>query len=141
REIGRALAVLIVGREQAEIVVADVNFRGVVLLRPGNHAHAGVPKQPFEIRVEFSDFLNVHSCLHGRCHWICRPTRSQIIQKSMDFAPGFSSHGSAGLPPHSPTSCSIWSMARAGSAQPASPTTRAGTPATAVFGRTDLRTT
>src|SRR5882672_1570010 len=46
-----------------------------------------------------------------------------------------------GFRPQGPTSYSIWSMVRDGSAQPAVPTTRAGMPATVVLCGTALSTT
>src|SRR6266699_557775 len=99
-KIVRALLVLVVHEQNADELLADVDLGGILLLRPRHHPDAGVAEQALEVRFDLTDFLNVHRC----------------------------------LPPQPPDpahrSSKIWSMKRAGSGQPASPMTFAGTPAT-----------
>src|SRR5262249_50878689 len=64
-EIIRALAVLVVDEQDADVFVADVDFGGIVLLRARHDANARVAEQALEIGVELADFLNVHGPLPG----------------------------------------------------------------------------
>jgi hypothetical protein len=59
-EIVRPLVVFIVDEQHTDELIADIDFGGIVLLRPRHHADARIGEQLLEISVELFDFLHVH---------------------------------------------------------------------------------
>ena len=62
-ELERAIVVLVVDKEHADELFADIDLGGIVLLRPRHDTDLGIAEHALEIGVEFSDFLNVHGGL------------------------------------------------------------------------------
>src|SRR5262249_57055838 len=90
---------------------ADIDLGRVFLARTRHDANAGISKQVTQISLNLPDFLDVHRAAPP-------PPRTGQM----------------------PTSYTIWFIVREGSAQPASPMTFAGTPATVTLFGTSLTT-
>jgi hypothetical protein len=56
----RTVVVLIVDEEDADELLADIDFGRVIFLGPRHDADLGIAEDAFEICVKFPDFLNVH---------------------------------------------------------------------------------
>src|SRR5882757_3069082 len=137
-ELERAIVVLVIDEQHADEFLADIDFGGAILFRTRHDADFWIAEHALEVGVEFSDFLNVHGGL----------------QSSLEVFPGGFRTGRREPPEpfrlrsnsederiQRPVALSIWSMVRDGSAQPASPTILAGTPATVTLCGTAFTTT
>jgi hypothetical protein len=62
-ELERAIIVLIVDKQDADELLADIDLGGVILLRARHYANLGIAEHTLEIGVELPDFLNVHGGL------------------------------------------------------------------------------
>src|SRR3954462_12189010 len=59
-ELERAIIVLVVDEEHADEFLADIDFGGIILLRPRHDADLGIAEYALQIRVELPNFLHVH---------------------------------------------------------------------------------
>ena len=58
-ELERAIVVLVIDEQHADELLANIDFSGIVLLRPRHHADLRITEYALEISVELPDFLNV----------------------------------------------------------------------------------
>ena len=72
-ELERAIVVLVIDEQHADELLADIDLRRIVLLRPRHDADFRIAEQTLEIGVKLPDFLNVHGSLQydlmvfGKC--------------------------------------------------------------------------
>src|SRR6185312_5174261 len=59
-ELERAIVVLVVDEENADELLADIDLGRVILLRPRHDADLGIAEYALQIRIELSDFFDVH---------------------------------------------------------------------------------